>query len=232
MQLITHLADAAFQSLLISSIETFPSSFLPGRGQAASKPLRQEGESFGLLFGQRLVKPDALVFNVALAVPMLTARRNQEMVRFSGRHFFRIQEVTESFPFLGLLGTFHSHPCHKDDYDARSISGFSEEDAECAIEVARDYGDELLEVILGITALGRHSRRPAQVNGETIHSYCGRFKYALSAYCTLGAVPDEEEAPDDDEEDDDGALLAPVDRLICPLAAYGGDIFGRTVMMG
>lgn len=273
MDIIAHLSDSAFQSLLISSIETFPSVYIPApsaNGQRAVAS-QHEGESFGLLFGQRMLKGDDIIFNVTLAVPMQTASRKEEMVHFSRRHFSRrhfsrIREVTESFPFLEFLGTFHSHPCHKDDYDAQTISGYSEEDALSAIGLAEDYGNELLEVILGITALARHSRRPALMEDETIQSYCGRFKYSLSAYCTLGAAMDEEEddeeeteldleileemyamitadewdqedGEEDEEEDveedtDLETLMVPVDRLICPLAAHGGGIFGKTDIQG
>ena len=36
---------------------------------------KHEGESFRLLFGQRIMKCDDLIFNVTLAVPMQTTSR-------------------------------------------------------------------------------------------------------------------------------------------------------------
>ncbi|MBK1716810.1 hypothetical protein [Thiocystis violacea] len=54
MSVIVHLGDYAFQSLLISSIETFPSDYIRARA-GATKPRKgkkiskHEGESFGLL---------------------------------------------------------------------------------------------------------------------------------------------------------------------------------------
>ena len=263
MSIIAHLNDAAFQSLLISSIETFPSDYIRARGKnrpPADKPRKgkqiskHEGEAFGLLFGQRLIKKDDWIFNVTLAVPMQAAVHKKDRVSFSPPHFQRIREVTESFPSLEFLGTFHSHPYPKDDYNGRPTSDFSEGDELSALAIAVEYGDELLEVILGITALDNHSTRQAKAEGENIQSYCGRFKYSLSAYCTVGAVGEDEddevdeidvdfesdddeweedesddeddEDEDEDSEDDSELCLVPVDRLICPLAAHGGGIFG------
>ena len=253
MSIIVHLGDYAFQSLLISSIETFPSEYLRA-GTEAAKPRKgkriskHEGESFGLLFGQRMMKKEGdLVFNVTLAVPMQAAMHQNDMVTFSPPHFRRIREVTESFPYLEFLGTFHSHPYPKDDYNGKPTSEFSRGDENSALHIAKDYGDELLEVILGITALDRHSYRQAKSEGETIQSYCGRFKYSLSAFCTLGAANEDEDEEDeesdvglesdeveweedgdeDEDEDDFECCLMSVDRLICPLAAHGGEMFGR-----
>jgi hypothetical protein len=229
MSVIVHVGDYAFQSLLISSIETFPSDYIGTKASATTKrnsdkTSRHEGEAFGLLFGQRLLKKRAdLIFNVTLAVPMQAAVHQKDSVSFSPPHFHRIREVTESFPYLEFLGTFHSHPCLKDDYNGKPTSEFSDGDELSALDIAVEYGDELLEVILGITALDNHSTRQAKAEGETIQSYCGRFKYRLSAYCTVGAVSDEEE--EEDDEDDTELCLMPVDRLICPLAAHGGGIF-------
>jgi hypothetical protein len=273
--IIAHLNDTAFQSLLISSIETFPSAYIGNKDKKgkstksskSSKAKKYEGESFGLLFGQRMMKEDDVIFNVTLAVPMQATKRKKDMVHFSRQHFSRIREVTESFPYLEFLGTFHSHPCRKDQYNARHISEFSDIDEACALDIAKEYGDEILEVILGITALDLHSKRPALTDGETIQSYCGRFKYSLSAYYTYGVDSDdpddyveyieeddddeevepedsemedsewfdddeEEEDSDDDDDDEFERGLMPVDRLICPLAAHGGDIFNRTDIQG
>jgi hypothetical protein len=206
MQIIVHLNDAAFQSLLIASIETFPSGFLPRKkqnGKLAKPPRRRdyEGETFGLLFGQRMWRGENLAFNVSLAVPMQTALRGKDEVSFRPMHFDRIRDVTESFPYLEFLGTFHSHPYPKNDYTATQVSMFSEEDEKSALAIASKHGDEILEVILGITALERHSNRDATADGETIQSYCGRFKYSLSAYCTLGAANDGEDDHDVPEID-------------------------------
>ena len=252
MSVIVHVNDYAFQSLLISSIETFPSGYISGK-PGTGKPLKKkqqvsqhEGEAFGLLFGQRMIKKNDFIFNVTLAVPMQATLHKKDGVSFSALHFQRIREVTESFPYLEFLGTFHSHPYSKEDYNGKPTSEFSSVDESTALENAVDYGDDLLEVILGITALDRHSQRDAKSEGETIQSYCGRFKYSLSAYCTFGAASDDEDEDDDWEDEDENTEaiededeesedndetpdigLVPVDRLICPLAAHGGGIFDR-----
>lgn len=264
MNIIAHISDYAFQSLLISSIETFPSRYIGGQS-GASKSLKKvgkhEGEAFGLLFGQRMVKKEDYIFNVTLAVPMQATLHRQDGVSFSALDLHRIREiceVTESFPCLQFLGIFHSHAYSNDEYNGKSTSWFSSVEESTALVIAVDYGDDLLEVILGITAPDRHSKRNAKSEGETIQNYCGRFKYIMSTYCTFGAASageDENEGEDDewededdedtkaaeaegneegkadDDQDEDEELpdrgLVPVDRLICPLAAHGGEIFER-----
>lgn len=99
---------------------------------------------------------------------------------------------------------------------------FSGIDERTALEIAIDYENDLVEVILGITALDKRSKREAKSEEETIESYCGRFKYSLSAYCTFGTLDNDSE---DNEDEECKMGLSPVDRLICPLAAYGGRIF-------
>lgn len=225
MSLIVHVQDHAFQAMLIASIETFPNSYLPPEpGKAKRRKNRpHDGEAMGLLFGQRVVKDEHLVFNVSLAVTMQATERTMDAMSYSRFHFERIREITESFPQLEFLGGFHSHPWDKSEYGSLATEP-SQADEETAVEAAREYGDELLEIILGITALSRNSYRDAKVNGHSIDSACGHYKYRLSAYCTVDAV--EEEIEDDEEENEViEAGLMPVDQLICPVAAHGGAIF-------
>lgn len=225
MSVIVNVQEQAFQAMLIASIETFPNSYLPlepGRvRRRRDRP--HDGEAMGLIFGQRVVKGDHLVFNVNLAVTMQATDRTADETSYSRFHFERIREVVESFPQLEFLGAFHSHPWEKSDY-GNSATEPSAIDKETAIEAAREYGDELLEIILGITALSRNSYRDAKANGHSIDSSCGCYKYRLSAYCTIGAVEDEDIKDVEDEETIEADLIE-VDQLICPVAAHGGAIF-------
>ncbi len=231
MSLIVHIQDHAFQAMLIASIETFPTSFIPldGSENIRKKNKRHDGEAMGVLFGQRFVKGEHLIFNVCLAVTMQATQRAAEGVSYSRFHFERIREVTESFPNLEFLGAFHSHPWLKKDYN-QTATAPSEADEATAIFSASEHGNELLEVILGITALSRNSNRSAKASEHSIDSYCGRYKYRLSAYCTVGTVIEEDCSDlDDSEEATDQETeeigLWPIDQLICPLAAHGGAIF-------
>lgn len=229
MGLIVHVQEHAFQAMLISSIETFPGSCLPCE-QGKSKHRKDgdhDGEAMGLLFGQRLFKEDYQVFNVSLAVTMQATKRNCDQVSWSDIHFERIREVTESFPHLEFLGAFHSHPWKKEDF-GKNATEPSDADEESAMEAAGKYGAELLELILGITVLSRNRYGDAKKDQHSITSFCGRYKYRLSAYCTVGAVQEESEEDADyvDEADESIEMgLLPVDQLICPVAAHGGEIF-------
>lgn len=229
MSLIVHVQEHAFQAMLISSIETFPSSYLPP-APGKSKPHKNkphDGEAMGLLFGQRVVKGEHLVFNVSLAVTMQATKRDADGVAYSRSHFERIREITESFPHLEFLGGFHSHPWAKEEFGNMATEP-SEEDNETALEAAQNYGNELLEIILGITALSRNSYRNARADGHSIDSCCGRYKYRLSAYCTVGTVEDHDSDTVSESHDSmEGceAGLLPIDQLVCPLAAHGGAFF-------
>ena len=87
MSLIVHIQDHAFQAMLIASIETFPTSYIPLEAgkNARLKNKRHDGEAMGLLFGQRIVKGEHLVFNVSLAVTMQATRRAAEGVSVTVR---------------------------------------------------------------------------------------------------------------------------------------------------
>lgn len=226
MSVIVNIQEQAFQAMLIASIETFPNSYLPpDPGKVRRRRDRpHDGEAMGLIFGQRVFKGDNLVFNVNLAVTMQATERTPDETSYSRFHFERIREVMESFPQLEFLGAFHSHPWEKSEYGS-SATEPSSADKETAIESACEYGEELLEIILGITALSRNSYRDAKVNGHSIDSSCGRYKYRLSAYCTVGAVEDDDIEKDEGDEENIEADLIEVDQLICPIAAHGGAIF-------
>ena len=231
MSLIVQVQDQAFQAMLIASIETFPTSYLPQETgkQKRLKNKLHDGEAMGLLFGQRLVKGKHLVFNVSLAVTMQATKRAADGVKYSRFHFERIREITESFPNLEFLGAFHSHPWLKTDFGKKATEP-SEEDEKTAIKAAQECGDELLELILGLTYLTRSNYRSAKFNGYSIDSYCGHYKYRLSAYCTASAVEDNDATLLFDEESADLGFdeiwgLFQVDQLICPLAAHGGNVF-------
>ena len=229
MSLIVHIQDHVFQAMLISSIETFPTSYIPHAIETGKKLKNKchDGESMGLLFGQRIVKGESLVFNVSLAVTMQATQRVPHGVQYSRFHFERIREMTESFPHLEFLGAFHSHPWLKTDFGKKATEP-SEDDEKTAVASAQEYGDELLELILGLTYLAKNNYRSAKINGHSIDSYCGHYKYRLSAYCTVGAVDNNSASLNEEDVDpdfDDVCGLFQVDQLICPVAAYGGDMF-------
>lgn len=229
MTVIAHLHDPAFQALLIAGIETFPSGYLPTRPgkredgvPAATQPC--EGEALGLLFGQRVLKDDLLVFTISLVVPMQTAERSKGMVCFSDRHFNRIREVMEAFPSIEFLGSFHSHPWKAKNFRPHKAVEYSKADVVSALEIANDYGEEILEVILGITADGRRSRERGRASGAVIASSIGRMRYSLAAYCTLRK--NQRKRRQKGKRQAAGQLL-PVDRLICPLALQAGGLVSR-----
>lgn len=224
MAVIAHLQDEAFQTLLIAGIETYPTGYLPAepgkrKRRKPGKTQPNEGEAMGLLFGQRILKGDDFVFNISLAVPMQTAVRTKDMVIFSDRHFNRMRDVVEAFPALEFLGSFHSHPWKPPHYRTRKAAAPSGADAASALAIAESYGDEVLEVILGITTSERPRRDQGYAAGGFVESRCGRFRYGLAAYCTLRAKKGRKRPRAKQRA---GGHLLPVDKFHCPLAVLGG----------
>lgn len=104
MAVIVHLAETAFISILVSSIESFPSKF---KGSKKPKCVLHEGEVYGLLFGQRIEKNSDKIFNATIAIPMqMIESRSPDEVTPSIRHFERIKTVLSSYPMFQFLGTF------------------------------------------------------------------------------------------------------------------------------
>lgn len=248
---IVHIQNSALQAMLISCIETFPNSYIPaekGQRKRGKKDDKHDGESLGLLFGQRMLRNnDFMVYNVTLAVTMQSTERTHSSVSWSDVRFKRIKEITQTFPDLEFLGCFHSHPWLMEDFKTQATEP-SDADVRSACMSALDHGEDVIEVILGLTAMKNYSYRDAKLDGHSIDSYCGKFKYRLSAYVTSGIYDSYDE--DEDDEDDDEPLdfdieteedtvdysvldeldtsLKPVHKLICPLAAHGGDIYIQT----
>lgn len=241
---IVHIQNQALQAMLISCIETFPNSYIPeeeGVRKPSRKDNKHDGESMGLLFGQKLLREnDYLVYNVTLAVTMQSTERTHSSVSWSDVRFERIKQITQTFPELEFLGCFHSHPWAKEDFGNNATEP-SDADVHSACMSALDHGTDVIEVILGLTALKNMSYRDARQNDHSINSYCGKFKYRLSAYVTSGIydeddddtldLDDETSGEFDDEEIDYSVLddldisLKPVHKLICPWAAHGGSIY-------
>ena len=242
---IVHIQNHALQAMLISCIETFPNSYMPkenGQRKHSKKDDKHDGESLGLLFGQRMLRDnDFMVYNVTLAVTMQSTERTHSSVSWSDVRFERIKQITQTFPDLEFLGCFHSHPWAKENFNGQATEP-SEADVQSSCMSALDCGTDVIEVILGLTVMKNHSYRNAKLDGHSIDSYCGKFKYRLSAYVTSGIYDLDNEDEDDDElldcdseTDDDtvdysvldelDATLKPVHKLICPLAAHGGDIY-------
>ena len=245
---IVHIQNHALQAMLISCIETFPNSYMPkenGQRKHSKKDDKHDGESLGLLFGQRMLRDnDFMVYNVTLAVTMQSTERTHSSVSWSDVRFERIKQITQTFPDLEFLGCFHSHPWAKENFNGQATEP-SEADVQSSCMSALDCGTDVIEVILGLTVMKNHSYRNAKLDGHSIDSYCGKFKYRLSAYVTSGIYDSYDE--DEDDEDDDEPLdfdieteedtvdysvldeldtsLKPVHKLICPLAAHGGDIY-------
>lgn len=81
---------------------------------------------------------------------------------------------------------------------------------ENAVDVAETEGDDMLDLIVGITRLERWSTiDPDFPHAHMIHACCGNYKYTLSCNIALTAEEDEDEAEKAEER------YQQVDNLIC-----------------
>ena len=206
MSVIVHLAETAFISILVAGIESFPSKY---KGSKKPKSVLHEGEVYGLLFGQRIEKNSDKIFNTTIAIPMqMIESRSPDEVTPSIRHFERIKTVLASYPMFQFLGTFHSHPYSKEEFNSMNSIDASNTDKEDALEDAKELGEEIIEIIISITHLKTAPKSKApDVRWSITQNYCGNYKYSIAAYFTN--TPDQE--------------LELVDNLICPLAAGVGN---------
>jgi hypothetical protein len=200
-----HIAETAFLAILVSAIEAFPARY---EGKQKSRRTLPEGEVFGLLFGQRMDREESTVYNATIAIPMqIVQERTADSVTPSSRHFERIRSVLEAYPMLQFLDNFHSHPWAKEDYAGVDSTDVSSADEETALADAEEYGEEILEVVIGLTYLLRKVNAAPDIRRACMQNYCGNYKYSIAAYVT---------------HSDEGALEM-VDNLICPLGAGVGN---------
>jgi len=133
--------------------------------------------------------------------------RTPALVNPSIRHLERIKAVIQAYPMYQFLGTFHSHPWRKDEYRGIQSSKYSPVDEQSAINDASLFGDEIIEVIIGLTCLDRLVKKEPDNHWSCIQNYCGNYKYSLAAYVT----------------NTDDKKLSEVNNLICPFASGVGN---------
>jgi hypothetical protein len=129
------------------------------------------------------------------------------MVNPSIKHLKRIKAVIQAYPMYQFLGTFHSHPWRKNEYRDIASSNCSQDDEQSAINDASLIGDEIIEVIIGLTCLDKSMKKEPDNRWSCIQNYCGNYKYSLAAYVT----------------NTDDKKLSEVDNLICPFASGIGN---------
>lgn len=217
LKTIVHLDDKAFMTILLSSVEAFPTKYRLGRSRSPNGEPK-EGESFGLLFGQRVKKGTVEIRNVTLAVPsQIIYKRSSDGVSASIKHIDRIRELAEMFPVYQFLGTYHSHPWRssalnwkkesifdKEVFCKNTAADFSIQDSKTSLAAATIMNEDVLGMILGITCLkNRSTTNPEFIGNHMIYNCCGRYKYSLACYTT----------------DLENYQFAPVGNLVCPTAA-------------
>ena len=201
---IVYIGEAAFISILVSAIESFPSNYQYGRKPPGTTP---EGEVFGLLFGQKISRGGSTVFNVTVAAVLQMMReKNPNGFWALEQHTELVETIVQAYPWLQFLGSFHSHSWPKEDF-APCSAEFSDSDREGACAMANEYGDEILETIIALTYLDKKASKESVRDWPSSTNYCGNYKYVLTSYVT----------------NRNAGELKGVDNLICPVAAAVGN---------
>jgi hypothetical protein len=185
------LENNAFLSILIASIEKFPSTLLP-EGERLKSDKKFEGESYGILFGQKVAKDNGdIVYNISMAIPMQVVKRvDSGSVTISRHHFDRINEVLCMYPNITALGSYHSHPWEVEDFQTGICTQPSDdEDGSGAGDIplfrreAAQLGNNSVHIIFGLTKLARLQARVTPTYGKSwITSHFGYWKYKAHAY--------------------------------------------------
>jgi len=198
---IVCISENAFMSILISAIESYPSRFM---GERKPNNSTAEGEVFGLLFGQKSEKPDSTIYNVALAIPtQILMLKNHFTVEPSIKHLEKVREIIETFPMYQYLGSYHSHPFHREEFFEGASVIASDADVSYALWDSSCIEAEAIMAIIGLTYL---TKKLTNVSPKSewyyIQNYCGKYKYNLGAHVT---------------ERENNSLKV-VDNLLCPFA--------------
>ncbi|MBF0103075.1 MAG: hypothetical protein HQK77_19425 [Desulfobacterales bacterium] len=209
---IVCIDNTAFLSILISSIESYPSKFEGKKKPAGVSP---EGETIGLLFGQRIEEEDHTTYNVTLATPIqILKNKNSEGVDPSEKHINKIIDTVCSFPMYQFLGQYHSHPYPKKDFKENSATDPSEDDVDGIVQVATRFDKNIIEVIMGLTFFGKeYNYTPTYLDNHLIRNYCKGYKYVLGAYISNIEIQKVES----------------VDNLICPICVGIGNMDLATI---
>ncbi len=195
------IEEQAFMSLLLASAEAYPSRFRPDmRRRPNGTP--PEGEAYGLLFGQRILKGHDETFNVTLAVPIqMVMSRDADGIEVHGVHFYRIVELAETFPAYQFLGTYHSHPYQEEDFEWLDSVRPSDSDRQTSRETAEEVEKSIIDLIIGLTCRNEESGTPPEpAAANIIHSCCGNYRYSLG--CSRSDFVTKK--------------YTPVDSLLCP----------------
>ncbi len=198
---IVCISENAFMSILISAIESYPSRF---RGERKPINSTEEGEVFGLLFGQRSAKNNSVIYNVALAIPsQILMYKNHCSVGPSQRHIEKIRDIIEAYPMYQYLGSYHSHPFPRQEFKEGAAVHFSDQDEQSALADSKSIDTDLIEVIIGLTHLTRKLTNVGPTpDWHYIQNYCGNYKYNLGAHVT----------------DRENNCLRKIDNFLCPFA--------------
>lgn len=104
---LVNVSEAAFQSMVIATIESF---LVAGRAGKAGRLTRQR-ETFGLLWGyETTTASKARCFNVEVAIVDANAERGRSSVVPSHGLETLNRTLPAYWPNLKFLGDFHSHP--------------------------------------------------------------------------------------------------------------------------
>lgn len=197
-----HIEEKAFMTIFLASAEAYPSRFRPDMHRRP-KGTFPEGEAYGLLFGQKILKRDEEIFNVTLAVPnQIVMNRDADGIEVHGVHFYRILELAETFPAYQFLGIYHSHPYLEEDFDKKDSVIPSESDRQTSLETADEVEKSIIDVIVGMSCMKQKTPMQPEVDLNFIHNCYSDYLFSMG--CS--------------KSDFTTKMYAPVDRLLCPTA--------------
>jgi proteasome lid subunit RPN8/RPN11 len=185
---LVNVSEAAFQSMVIATIESF---LVPGRAGKAGRLTRQR-ETFGLLWGyQTSTASKAKCFNVEVATVDANAERARSSVIPSKALETVNRALPTHWPNLKFLGDFHSHPwtAHEAWPQRPYLSDADRESIEDNESYARL--DFRVALLLNVRKLEKKGwKTPVFVHDNTLEFRLNDLRMSLSAWVACPAKND------------------------------------------
>jgi proteasome lid subunit RPN8/RPN11 len=188
---LVNVSEAAFQSMVIATIESF---LVPGRAGKAGRRTRQR-ETFGLLWGyETTTASKAKCFNVEVAIVDTNAERGRSSVVPSDGLETVNRALPTYWPNLKFLGDFHSHPWGGSEaWPKRPF--LSDADRE-SIEDNPSYArlDYRVALLLNVRKLEKKGwKSPDFVHDNTLEFRLNDLRMSLAAWVACPAKNDSRE---------------------------------------
>lgn len=177
-QVKVDISDGAFLSILTSSVEAYPSSYM-GNGNLRT----DEGEVMGFLYGHVEEDETSCTYHViGTSVVHSYLSQGESFCSVSVEVINKVRNIAGAIPGIECIGRFHSHPYPYSEFKTGLCSRWSGTDFEDTMASITEYSAPPLELIFALSYLNKAKKKAPVFKPSWIVSYCKRFKFVLRAF--------------------------------------------------